>query len=57
MPHIIDFLQIHLRKYSEADLKGARGAMTLQSQLPALIMEEAPNVKVKSVLIQELLVQ
>lgn len=57
MPRVIDQFQMYLRELRFEDLKGTAGIYRMKLELLNRIRSVAPDVKVKDILFQEILVQ
>jgi flagellar FliL protein len=57
LPRVIDQFQMYLRELRIEDLRGTAGIYRMKIELLSRIRAAAPNVKIKDVLFQEILVQ
>lgn len=57
LPRVIDQFQMYLRELRIEDLRGTSGIYRMKIELLSRIRAAAPNVKIKDVLFQEILVQ
>lgn len=57
MPRIIDQFQTYLRELRVEDLRGSSGIYRLRIELLSRVKAAAPNIKVRDVLFQEILIQ
>lgn len=57
MPRVIDHFQTYLRELRVEDLKGSAGIYRLRLELLSRVSAAAPNIKVRDVLFQEILIQ
>jgi flagellar FliL protein len=57
LPRVVDQFQLYLRELRIEDLRGTSGIYRLKIELLSRVRAAAPNVKVRDVLFQELLVQ
>lgn len=57
MPRVIDHFQTYLRELRIEDLKGSAGIYRLRLELLSRVNAAAPNIKVRDVLFQEILIQ
>ena len=57
MPRVIDQFQMYLRELRVEDLRGTSGIYRMKIELLSRVRAAAPNVKVRDVLFQEILVQ
>ena len=57
MPRVIDHFQTYLRELRVEDLKGSAGIYRLRLELLSRVNAAAPNIKVRDVLFQEILIQ
>lgn len=57
MPRVIDHFQTYLRELRVEDLKGSAGIYRLRLELLSRVGAAAPNIKVRDVLFQEILIQ
>ncbi len=57
MPRVVDHFQTYLRELRVEDLKGSAGIYRLRLELLSRVNAAAPNIKVRDVLFQEILIQ
>ena len=57
MPRIVDQFQMYLRELRTEDLRGTSGIYRMKIELLSRVRAAAPNVKIRDVLFQEILVQ
>ena len=57
LPRVVDQFQMYLRELRIEDLRGTSGIYRLKIELLSRVRAAAPNVKVRDVLLQEILVQ
>jgi len=57
MPRVVDQFQMYLRELRVSDLRGTSGIYRMKIELLNRVRAVAPNVKVRDVLFQEILVQ
>jgi flagellar basal body-associated protein FliL len=57
LPQVVDQIQIYLRKLRIEDLRGTSNIYRLKIELLSRVRATAPNIKVRDVLFQEILVQ
>jgi flagellar FliL protein len=57
LPRVVDQFQMYLRELRIEDLRGTSGIYRLKIELLSRVRASAPNVKVRDVLFQEILVQ
>jgi len=57
LPRVVDQFQTYLRELRMEDLRGTSGIYRMKIELLSRVRAAAPNVKVKDVLFQEILVQ
>ncbi len=57
MPRVIDQFQMYLRELRLSDLRGSAGIYRMKIELLSRVRAAAPDVKIKDVLFQEILVQ
>jgi len=57
LPRVVDQFQMYLRELRIEDLRGTSGIYRMKIELLSRIRAAAPNVKIKDVLFQEVLVQ
>lgn len=57
MPRIVDQFQMYLRELRLEDLRGTSGIYRMKIELLSRVRAAAPNIKIRDVLFQEILVQ